>query len=101
MFFSSQQASGGPPSEFLKKIELPVIDKAQCLAESEREFRPNITPGMQTQIEFYQVCSIIIRNFHVNYSSFLDKFCAGYLNANVGVCQGNVEASHYLNHILI
>lgn len=37
--------SGGAPSEILKKVELPVVDKAQCIAESDIAFRPNITPG--------------------------------------------------------
>lgn len=54
-------ATGGAPSEFLKIVELPTIDRAQCLAESEIGFRPQITP---------------------------DKFCAGHLNSNVSVCQG-------------
>ncbi|XP_055325237.1 modular serine protease-like isoform X1 [Sitodiplosis mosellana] len=55
-------ASGGAPSEFLKIVELPTIDRAQCLAESDIGFRPQITP---------------------------DKFCAGHLNSNVSVCQGD------------
>lgn len=54
-------SSGGAPSEFLKIVELPVVDRAQCLAESDPGFRPQITP---------------------------DKFCAGLLNSNVSVCQG-------------
>lgn len=37
-------ATGGAPSEFLKKVELPVIEKAQCIADSDIAFRPNITP---------------------------------------------------------
>lgn len=53
--------SGGSPSEILKIVELPTIDRAQCIAESDIEFRPFITP---------------------------DKFCAGLLNSNVSICQG-------------
>lgn len=62
-------ASGGAPSEVLKKVELPVVDKAQCIAESDIGFRPNITP---------------------------DKFCAGLLNSNVSVCQGQI-----INYLLL
>lgn len=61
--------SGGLPSEILKIVELPVIDRAQCISESDVGFRPNITP---------------------------DKFCAGYLNSNVSVCQGQ-----YINNMLL
>lgn len=57
-------ATGGAPSEFLKIVELPTIDRAQCLTESEIGFRPQITP---------------------------DKFCAGHLNSNVSVCQGKKQ----------
>lgn len=54
-------ATGGAPSEFLKMVELPAIDRKQCIDESDIGFRPQITP---------------------------DKFCAGHLNSNVSVCQG-------------
>lgn len=58
--------SGGSPSEILKFVELPTVDRAQCIAESDigpiySRFRPFITP---------------------------DKFCAGLLNSNVSTCQG-------------
>lgn len=56
-------SSGGQPSPVLKIVELPSVDRAKCLAESDIGFRPQITP---------------------------DKFCAGLLNANVSVCQGKL-----------
>lgn len=55
-------SSGGQASENLKIVELPAIDRQKCLSDSDPGFRPQITP---------------------------DKFCAGYLNSNVGVCQGD------------
>lgn len=54
-------ATGGAPSPILKMVELPAIDRRQCIEESDISFRPQITP---------------------------DKFCAGLLNSNVSVCQG-------------
>lgn len=53
--------SGGKPSETLRSVELPAITRAECLIESKVLFRPNVT---------------------------VDKFCAGYLNSNKGVCDG-------------
>lgn len=52
---------GGSPSAHLKIVDLPIIPRAQCLAESDVTFRPSVTP---------------------------DKFCAGYLNSNVSLCEG-------------
>lgn len=54
--------SGGSPSPVLKVVELPAINRTQCLADSDIGFRPLITP---------------------------DKFCAGIWNGNVSVCQGD------------
>lgn len=54
-------SSGGKPSPVLKIVDLPSVDRATCVAESDIGFRPQITP---------------------------DKFCAGLLNSNVSVCQG-------------
>lgn len=54
-------SSGGQPSDILKIVELPTVDRAQCLAETDIEFHSQVTP---------------------------DKFCAGYLNQNISVCQG-------------
>lgn len=55
-------SSGGKPSEHLKIVELPSIERGQCIRESDIGFRPQITP---------------------------DKFCAGHLDTNVSVCQGD------------
>lgn len=55
-------SSGGKASPVLKYVDLRTVDHAKCLADSDIEFRPNITP---------------------------DKFCAGYLNQNISVCQGD------------
>lgn len=60
--------SGGSPSEILKLVELPVIDKAQCISESDIGYRPFITP---------------------------DKFCAGYLDSNASACQGGIMIDHF------
>lgn len=46
----------------LKTVGLPAVPREQCIAESDILFRPSITP---------------------------DKFCAGYLNQNIGICQGD------------
>lgn len=54
--------SGGKPSSVLKIVELPAIGRRKCLSDSDDGFRPQITP---------------------------DKFCAGLLDSNVGVCQGD------------
>lgn len=53
---------GGTVSPHLKLVELPAISPAQCIRDSDILFHPNVT---------------------------LDKFCAGSLNSNKGVCQGN------------
>lgn len=55
-------SSGGKPSEVLKIVEIPVIERAKCISDSSPGFRPQITP---------------------------DKFCAGLLNSAVSVCQGD------------
>lgn len=55
-------SSGGRPSDVLKIVEIPVIDRKQCINDSPVGFRPQITP---------------------------DKFCAGLLNSGVSVCQGD------------
>lgn len=54
--------SGGRPSPILKIVELPVVDRQQCVRESPEDFRPQITA---------------------------DKFCAGHLRSGVSVCQGD------------
>lgn len=54
--------SGGQPSPILKIAELPVVDRQECLAGSPENFRPQVTN---------------------------DKFCAGFLQQGVGVCQGD------------
>lgn len=54
--------TGGQASTHLKIVELPSVERNKCLAESDPGFRPQITP---------------------------DKFCAGHLNSNVSVCQGD------------
>lgn len=53
-------SSGGLPSEMLKLVELPTIERSKCISESDITFRPLITP---------------------------DKFCAGFLNSST--CQGD------------
>lgn len=63
--------SGGKPSPQLKIVELPAILRSKCLEDSDIGFRPQITS---------------------------DKFCAGLLNSNVSVCQGNFF-SHKKNEI--
>lgn len=55
-------SSGGKLSERLKYLEIPTIDTVQCRNESPIGFRSQITS---------------------------DKFCAGLLNSNVSVCQGD------------
>lgn len=45
--------SGGAPSEILKKVELPVVEKSQCIAESEPGFRPNITPDKFCKLSLF------------------------------------------------
>lgn len=55
-------SSSGQPSPILKIIELPVVDRPKCIADSPEDFIPQITP---------------------------DKFCAGLLGSGVGVCQGD------------
>lgn len=58
------ESSNGLPSPVLKYIELPVIEREQCRAESNEHFVPFITS---------------------------DKFCAGYLTGR-SVCQGDSGA---------
>lgn len=53
------EANNGQPSPLLKVIELPAVSRAECRANSSREFLPYITS---------------------------DKFCAGYLTG-ISVCQ--------------
>lgn len=55
------EQSNGVPSNVLKKIELPVVNREQCKQRSSPEFASYITS---------------------------DKFCAGYLNG-ASVCQGD------------
>lgn len=52
---------GGQTSPVLKAVEMPTIDRNECIANSPEEFRNFIT---------------------------FDKFCAGYLNG-VSVCEGD------------
>lgn len=54
-------SSGGDPSDRLKQVELPVIQREQCLKAVDQSFRPFLTS---------------------------DKFCAGLLTG-VGVCVGD------------
>lgn len=58
------ESPNGLPSPFLKLIELPVIDRNNCIVESNPHFVPFITE---------------------------DKFCAGYLTGS-SVCQGDSGA---------
>lgn len=53
--------TNGVPSDVLKKIELPVVGREECIEKSTPEFESYITA---------------------------DKFCAGYLNG-ASVCQGD------------
>lgn len=54
-------ATNGMASDVLKVVDLPTIDRNECIARTNEDFHSQITP---------------------------DKFCAGYLNQNVSVCQG-------------
>lgn len=54
--------SSGELSSQLKMIELPVVDRDECKKNLDRPTRPFLTS---------------------------DKYCAGALNLNVGVCQGD------------
>lgn len=56
------ESSHGKSSEELKVIELPAIDYHLCKNSSSTEFRPYITG---------------------------DKFCAGYTNSGLSVCEGD------------
>lgn len=55
------EQSSGAPSPVLKKIDLPTVDRDECVQKSAHDFRNFITS---------------------------DKFCAGYLTG-VSVCQGD------------
>lgn len=56
------ESSGGQPSNLLKSIELPVVQRDVCKSNFGVSFRPFVTG---------------------------DKFCAGLLNLDVGLCQGD------------
>lgn len=66
------ETSNGQPSPVLKFVQLPVIAKEQCIAESSSNFIPYITD---------------------------DKFCAGYLTG-CGVCQGDSGAGLMFERIV-
>ncbi|XP_066262919.1 modular serine protease-like isoform X2 [Euwallacea similis] len=53
----------GKPSEVLKEIDIPHVDNAQCRSELDPEFALKYLIG--------------------------DKFCAGFVNSNMSVCQGD------------
>lgn len=53
---------GGDPSDELKSIEIPVVNRAECRSSLDGPTRPFLTD---------------------------EKFCAGVLNQNAGVCKGD------------
>lgn len=56
--------SGKAIDAHLNVIELPAVTREKCLNESDIHSRSQITS---------------------------DKFCAGYLNSSIGVCEGNFK----------
>lgn len=56
------EKSGGRPSDRLKMIEVPAIDRRECRKQLSRNFRPFLTS---------------------------DKFCAGEKNQGIGLCLGD------------
>lgn len=56
------ESSGGESSPVLKVFDLPTVSYDDCKDQSTPEFKPFIT---------------------------FDKFCAGYINAGISVCQGD------------
>ncbi|XP_066153127.1 modular serine protease-like isoform X2 [Euwallacea fornicatus] len=55
--------AAGKPSEVLKEIDVPLVDNGQCRSELDPEFAQKYLIG--------------------------DKFCAGFVNANMSVCPGD------------